>query len=281
MITYLLNYSDDRHGHKGGRFRANQLRLNASAIVNGIDHIVSWTWQEFAKTDYYRDNRSFLDRNHFHNGAAFKPYIILTLLESVNPGDIVFYYDCGPYTLRRSIQPLIDLCVANDGILFHQYGDRNLNWTKRDAFFYMGCDTPRYHNATALGATWLFIQRSERNLEFVRRWLFYNSDERIASYVLPDTCGLPPLRGFIQNRGDQSIFSNLAVTYGIRTYYGAGGAANRDINNFIEALPSTFLGRCSWAVRRPWRRLRRRVDLSLRFQEIKGQNLNYVAKHAR
>jgi hypothetical protein len=276
MKTFLLNYSDDRFDYKGRRFRANQLRLNESAMVHGLHNIVSWTWQDLTETPFYRQHATLLDRNRFHNGALFKPYIILDLLQKVSDGDIVFYYDCGPYTIRRSIQPLIELCVNNRGTLFHQYGDQNRNWTKRDAFTYMDCDTTRYHNATSLQNTWLFVQRNEQNLEFIKQWLHYNADERIASYVMPDTCGLPPLPGFIQNRGDQSIFSNLAVKFAIRSFFGAGGPANRDINNFIASMPPDVFGRCRWSIRRRWIRFRRRISLKVNFAKIKDISLNSV-----
>lgn len=236
MDLYLLNYADDRFGHKGGRFLANQAKLNESARQQGIEHIVSWTWPKLQATDFYRENQSYLDRSRFENGAVWKPFIVQQLLQEVQVGDIIFYYDCGAYTINRPVKVLTDLCIRNGGTLFHQWGEKNSKYTKRDAFVYMDCDTPNYHNAPALQNTWFLLQKGDFTEAFVNEWLRYNLDERIASYVKPNTCGLPDLLGFVENRGDQSIFTNLAIKFGVRSFKGAGGVANRQVDNFIDSL---------------------------------------------
>jgi hypothetical protein len=248
MKVYFLNYSDDRYNYKYGAFRKKQIALNESAKRHHIEHIVSWTWEDMTATDFYRENKAYLDKNRFHNGAVFKPYILLNLLERIDPGDVVFYHDCGPHPITTSIQPLVDLCLKNGGTVFHQFGDQNRNWTKRDAFVYMDCDIPKYHNSVALQNTWLLLQKSDFSLQFAREWLKYNLDERIASYVMPDTCGLPPLKGFLENRGDQSIFSNLAVKYGIKTFFGQGGVANKNVNQFIRTIPKNAFHKAFWTI---------------------------------
>lgn len=236
MVLYLLNYADDRFGHKGGRFLANQAKLNESARQQGIEHIHSWTWPKLQATDFYREHQSYLDSSRFENGAVWKPFIVQQLLQEIQTGDIIFYYDCGSYTINRPVKILTDLCVRNGGTLFHQWGEKNSKYTKRDAFVYMDCDTPRYHNAPALQNTWFLLQKCDFTETFVNEWLRYNLDERIASYVKPNTCGLPDLLGFVENRGDQSIFTNLAIKFGVRSFRGAGGVQNRQVDNFIDAL---------------------------------------------
>ena len=219
-----------------------------------------------AKTLFYTKHKNYLDKDRFHNGAAFKPYILLDLLDRLNDGDIVLYYDCGPYTIRMSLSPLVDLCIRNRGTVFHQWGDRNLNWTKRDAFVSMGCDTPQYHNAVALQNTWFLMEKNDFSVRFAKEWLQYNLDERIASYVMRDTCGRPPLRGFIENRGDQSIFTNLAIKYNLRTFFGLGGPYNKDINNFIASIPNTPSRALAWGARRMWVRLKRKLEFRRRYR---------------
>ncbi|MEM7770053.1 MAG: FkbM family methyltransferase [Cyanobacteria bacterium P01_A01_bin.37] len=236
MKLYLLNYADDRFGHKGGKFLRNQAKLNESARQQGIDDIVSWTWPKLAATSFYAENQEYLDKNRFENGAVWKPFIVQNLLREIEHGDIIFYYDCGSYEINRPVKILIDLCLRNKGTLFHEWGEKNSKFTKRDAFVYMGCDEPQYHNAVALQNTWFLLQKSALSEKFIDEWLQYNLDERIASYIKPNTCGLPNLMGFVENRGDQSIFSNLAVKYKIKTFRGASGIENRHVNNFIDAL---------------------------------------------
>ena len=236
MELYLLNYADDRFGHKGGQFLRNQAKLNESAKQQGIQKIVSWQFADLAATTFYADHKEYLDQNRFVNGAVWKPYIVQHLLKQIQDGDIIFYYDCGPYEIQRPVDILVKLCRQNQGTLFHEWGEKNSKYTKRDAFVYMGCDSPRYHQAPALQNTWFLLQKNAFTEKFIDEWLTYNLDERIASYIKPNTCGLPDLLGFVENRGDQSIFSNLAIKYSIRTFRGAGGIKNRQVNNFIDSL---------------------------------------------
>jgi hypothetical protein len=126
----------------------------------------------------------------------------------------------------------------------------------------MDCDTPKYHDAVALQNTWFLLQKSDFALQFAREWLKYNLDERIASYVMPDTCGLPPLKGFVENRGDQSIFSNLAVKYEIKTFFGEGWGANRNVNLFIPTIPKNAFQKAVRSVIEVRRKFRRRNYLA-------------------
>ena len=235
---HLLNYADDRLGHKASVFRESQVTLNQSAREHGIQNIVSWGWTDLVSTEFYKEHKEYLDRPYCLNGFVFKPYITLHLLKEINYGDIIIYYDSGDggHIIDCSLEPLINLCLHNHGTVFHQWGEKNSKWTKRDCFVYMNCDEPRYHNAVALQATWFVMQKTDFTLQFVQEWLNYTLDERIASYENLRICGLPDLPGFVENRGDQSVFSNLAVKYRLRTFYGAGGPANRKIGKFVRSL---------------------------------------------
>lgn len=235
---HLLNYSDDRLGHKASVFKESQGALNQSAREQGIQNVVSWDWTDLVSTEFYKGHKEYLDRPYRLNGFVFKPYITLRLLEEINSGDIILYYDSGEggHIIDCSLEPLINLCRNNHGTVFHQWGEQNSKWTKRDCFVYMNCDESRYHKAVHLQATWFAIQKTDFAFKFVNEWLRYSLDERVASYENCRVAGLPDLPGFVENRGDQSVFSNLAVKYHLQTFYGAGGPANRRIGNFVRSL---------------------------------------------
>ena len=242
MELHLLNYADDRFNHKGGRFKQNQINFNLSAKKQGISNIISWNWEKLTETDFYKQNQEYLERDSHNNGFVWKPYIILDTLRKISFGDIVFYHDSVPWGLNRSINPLVDLCISNTGLLLWQYGQKerhkNRKWTKRDAFVYMGCDETKYHEGFVIQATVIFIQKNNFNLDLVSEWLMYNLDERIASSK-PNTCGLPNLPGFVDHRHDQSILTNLSIKYNIKATY---MTSRKDINLFIDLLnmPSFF-----------------------------------------
>jgi hypothetical protein len=251
----LLNYADDRFGHKGAIFRQSQQAMSASALAHGIDFVVSWNWEMLASTTFYRDHQKYLERPYKLNGFVFKPYLTLRTLEELNEGDILIYYDSGDggHRFDTSVKPLVDMCVANGGTLIQQWGESNQKWTKRDCFFFMGLDDPEFHNATAMQATWFVFEKNAFTMEFVREYLRYTLDERIASYQNDRVCGLPDLPGFVENRGDQSVLSLLAHKYRLRTFRGAGGKANRVIGNFIRWY--TVAGRCNLLLQSSRRKL--------------------------
>ncbi|MBD2494030.1 hypothetical protein [Nostoc sp. FACHB-280] len=232
MKFYLLNYSDDRFNRKGGVYRQNQLNLNKTAREQGINNIVSWEAKDLIKTDFYAKHKEYLDKPSSENGYVFKSYIIAELLKKIEYGDILFYYDCGTWGIRQSVQPLIDLCISNNGTVFHQVRFKNSHWTKRDTFVYMNCEEVKYHEARQIQATWMLLQKNDFVINFVNEWLQYNLDERIASQSLPNTCGLPNLPGFKKHRNDQSIITNLVIKYGIKTFE----FGDKDINIFINLL---------------------------------------------
>lgn len=251
----LLNYADDRFRHHGPKYKHSQQVMSESALRHGIDSVFSWNWEMLASTPFYRDHREYLERPYRLNGFVFKPYITLCALEELNEGDIIIYYDSsdGGRYFDTSVIPLVEMCVANGGTLIHQWGETNQKWTKRDCFYFMGLDTPEYHRATAMQATWFVFEKNKFTMEFVREYLHYTLDERIASYKNDRVCGLPDLPGFVENRGDQSVLSLLAHKYRLRTFRGAGGPANRIIGNFIRWY--TLEGRCNLLLQRGWQKM--------------------------
>ncbi len=249
----LLNYADDRFGHKGAPYKRSQQVMSDSALLHGIDAVSSWNWEMLASTAFYRDHRGYLERPYRLNGFVFKPYLTLRTLEELTNGDILIYYDAGDggHYFDTSVRPLVEMCVANGGTLIHQWGETNRKWTKRDCFYFMGLDKAEYHNATAMQATWFVLEKNPFTVEFVREYLRYTLDERIASYRNDRVCGLPDLPGFVENRGDQSVLSLLAHKHRLRTFRGAGGQANRTIGNFIRWY--TVGGRCNLFIQQGWR----------------------------
>ena len=65
MKLYLVNYSDDRFNHKNGQFRQWQLNLNTTASEWGILNIFSWQWEDLIKTEFYKNNKDYLDKSRF------------------------------------------------------------------------------------------------------------------------------------------------------------------------------------------------------------------------
>lgn len=91
----LVTVSDDRFGRKDGRYAETQDRIEA--LISQIMPVKSWRWEDIIDTKFYRDNKTLLDNTDAaRNGRAYKPFVILDALNSVDNGDLIVYNDCSP-----------------------------------------------------------------------------------------------------------------------------------------------------------------------------------------
>ena len=90
-------------------------------------------------------------------------------------------------------------------------------YTKRDAFVLMECDSERYSNSNQILASFSLWKKSDFTLKFVNDWLQYAQNERIITDIKND-CGFPDFDEFIDHRHDQSIFSLLSKKYDLKVY---------------------------------------------------------------
>ncbi|MFW8601949.1 glycosyltransferase family 2 protein [Desulfobacterota bacterium M19] len=214
MRTYLVNYATDR-------FLKAQKRLNKSARKFGIDHCLSYTGKDILQTEFYQKNRGILEQARGAGFWLWKPYIILQALEQANDGDVIIYSDSGAEIID-SLQPLLDLCVSRNGLIFFQvpcYTTTfvNKSWTKRDCFILMEADNEDFHQARQVaGSPSLFI-KNKANIDFVRQWLLYCEDPRIITDQ-PNTCGKKNYPEFYDHRHDQSILSILVKRNGLEIF---------------------------------------------------------------
>lgn len=209
--TFLVSYATDR-------FERVRQELNESASRWGISHFLSYYEKDLLSSLYYRQNQSILDEVCGAGYWAWKPYFILQAMEQLREGDILFYCDAGSQFID-SPAPLIELCtsVARGMVLFDARPLTNRQFTKRDCFVRMGCDSPMYWNANKVIATILVLRKCPTAIQFVQEWLTYCRD-RAAITDDPNICGKKDLRGFLQHRWDQAILSVLAAKYSLETF---------------------------------------------------------------
>jgi hypothetical protein len=192
--------------------------------------VISWDLPRLKQTRFYRDNQAILDRHRGYGYWLWKPYIISEALAE-NPRDTIIYCDVGkasPIMVTAPIAPLVDRCHHHGGILPGTYiPDVQGHCTKRDCFYLMGCDEPKFWESRQVLATWS-IWHGSRAVEFVAEWLAYCLD-RWCLTDDPSECGLPELPGYIGRRHDQSIVTNLCVRRGLDVYPSFKGRP-RDMN---------------------------------------------------
>jgi hypothetical protein len=142
------------------------------------------------------------------------------LKNNSNEGDIVVYCDSGdtftPSLLEKAKSHL------NENYLFAiQGGFISSNYTKRDCFILMDCDEEKYWNSGQVYASISFWKNCKQSIEFLEEWISYCSDENIVTDK-PNTLG-ENIPGFVDHRHDQSIFSNLVLKKGIKTFWQLSG----------------------------------------------------------
>jgi hypothetical protein len=83
-------------------------------------------------------------------------------------------------------------------------------WTKRDCFHYMDCDTEEYWNATQVEAGLSAWFKNKSSINFCKEWLHFCKMPSLITDT-PNTCGKDNLPGFKDHRHDQSILTNLVL----------------------------------------------------------------------
>lgn len=224
MKIYLVNFATPN-------FYSSQRKLNKSAKKFGIDHCMSFTANDIRKTKFYEKNKEILDQSRGAGYWLWKPYIILEVMRQANEGDIIIYSDSGAEIIQ-DLQPLIDICLKKDGLLFFQvpcFTGQHINreWTKRDCFLRMDADSKKYHMAQQVAGSPQFYIRNKRNLEFVEEWLSYCEDPRILT-DMPNTLGYRNYPEFIDHRHDQSVLSILTLRHDLEIF--------RDPSQFADHL---------------------------------------------
>ncbi len=214
MQTYLVNYATNRF------FKA-QKRLNKSARKFGIDHSLSFTDKDILQTEFYQKNKQILNQERGGGYWLWKPYIILQALEQAEDGDVVIYSDSGAEIIA-SLQPLVDLCLSRNGLIFFQvpcYTKTfvNKSWTKRDCFILMEADNKAFHQASQVAGSPSLFVKNKTNIDFVRQWLSYCEDPRIITDQ-PNTCGKKNYPEFYDHRHDQSVLSILVKRHELEIF---------------------------------------------------------------
>ena len=151
---------------------------------------------------------------HGFGYSIWKPYIILDAMKGMKNGDMLFYVDAGAEIIN-DIQPLVDLCKKNGGILLFNAVNINKYWTKRDCFIKMGCDSKKYWNAPIIMGGYQIYIKTERSIQFLREDLKY---VQIPELVDNSPSTTSNFEGFVRHSHDQSVLSNLAVKYKIKSF---------------------------------------------------------------
>jgi len=205
----------------GGRaYDATLKNISEQAVPLGADEcwIYDDAWlerQPFRKLNRWAwDHPGSNGARYGYGWYCWKPFIIQHALARLKAGDVLLWTDADTYPIA-DFSRLFDYCARENGFfLFAACGCTNRQYVKRDCFRVidpLGAISPDTVHATA---RFMLFQKGRWSIEqFLTEWL---------AYVLNPLC---PTRdpsvlaaeneGFLENRGDQSVFSLLAHKYGL------------------------------------------------------------------
>ena len=200
----------------GDRWTRSIQSLFSTAQLGGFDGVIEYN--DFTVKDKIIEVYSDIPSRGY-GYWQWKSIILLDAMSKVDEGDIVAYIDSGN-NIIHPLEYVFDKCNENGIVLFdnrdsHPTGDthKNIEWTKRDCFVLMDCDTEMYHRAPQVDAAYQFYKKTPKVMEFLEEYAKYSKDKRVIS-DLPNTTGnnYPEFR---DHRHDQSILSLLAVKHNI------------------------------------------------------------------
>jgi hypothetical protein len=226
-VIVLLNYAN-------WRFQESQAKNSATGReIGGFDRVHSYGPQDIDR-QFASKHRLILRQRRGGGYWLWKPYFIHRTLAELADGDLLFYCDAGAHFVA-SIQPLTELCerVRQDVIPF-ELPFRESDWTKRDAFVLLGCDSPPFTDTPQRLASFSLWKKTTGSMLLARQWLELAQDERVLT-DLANQCGLPNYPGFQGHRHDQSLFSLLTKKHGLQAFRSPARHGRESANEYLES----------------------------------------------
>lgn len=202
MVT-LVNFADQK-------FRRNQKWSSATAKIFGkVDKVIEYSPEDI-DSRYIKENKESVKYKAKGFGNYFwKPYVVNEAIRKIDDGDYLFYSDSGTIFIK-SVRPLIKHMEKHQkSIMCFRLPLIEKQWTKRDAFLLMDCDTPFFTDSCQTLATYFIVKKCEESVRFLKEYKDYATDSRILSDD-NNVLEMPNYKEFLEHRHDQSILSLLS-----------------------------------------------------------------------
>lgn len=232
-MKVLINYANKT-------FRPQQKRnTKTGKEIGRFDKVISYSPNNIDPA-FYRENEHILSQKRGNGYYLWKPYFIEKTLRQLSDGDFLFYCDSAAFFIE-TFDPLIEICKnTGQDIIPFEIPFVEKNWTKRDAFILMNCDSSEFSESKQRLAGFTLWRKSDFTMNFVAEYLKYGRDSRIITDS-ENVLGYDNYPGFIENRHDQSIFSLLSKQYGLEAFRDPSqwGNSHRDLypnSNYNQIL---------------------------------------------
>lgn len=212
-MIYAMTCADDKY------MPSAKFQLNTALKKGKVNKTLCYNLADMDKT-FQNANKKIFELGK-EKGAGFylwKPYFVWKAISSIKSKDFLVYLDSAGFYYRSSIIPIVSYMQNYDidMICSRRYRYLEKHWTKRDAFVYMGCDSPKYTEQVQAMSGFFVLRKTDKTIKLIQEWLMYAQDYRIITEV-PNVSGLDNYIGFQQHRHDQSILSLLECKYDVKT----------------------------------------------------------------
>lgn len=184
-------------------------RLMETVKPYGFDEYIIYD-EKFIKGDeFYPKYAKVLDKVSF--GFAFKSMAIYDMLANhAQDGDVIIFTDSN-HVLTQNPQEIINIILSKGCFIrdhFQCYYP-NKDWSRRDTFVNMDCDSEIYWNSPQMQANLLGFVRNEKNLQFTKEW----RDSSLDYDKMFGNNQRPNFPSFKEHRHDQTLLSLLTIKY--------------------------------------------------------------------
>lgn len=211
MKKILINYAavGTNHAHnQPNRGYVNAQALNSQTAINiaGFNEVINYNPSKLPSTFFSEHEQHF----KYTRGAGYwiwKPFIILDALQKIQNDDILMYSDSGCHFINsiNYILPRLDL-TANKILVFN-LAQIEKDWTKRDCFIELKCDTPEFTDSKQIMSTFFLCRKSNFCIDFVNQWYKTCSNFHMVADEFISPSKNKNYDSFKEHRHDQSILS--------------------------------------------------------------------------
>ena len=210
MKKILVNYADKTFS------QAQKLNSKTGLEIGGFDEVRSFSPEDIDEK-FYEENQKLLSEFRGNGYWLWKPYFLLKTLNEANDGDYVFYCDAGAVFVDKIDYLVEGVEALQQDVLVFEIPYVEKEWSKRDAFVLMECDSIKYTDTLQRCSGFIVCRKSEFSVSFVSEWLEYQKDRRIVSDD-KNVMGKEDYEGFQENRHDQTVLSLLSKKYNLTVF---------------------------------------------------------------
>jgi len=202
-VIVLITYADGKYEERRSKLVQRAFELGAA------NKSIEWDRETIEKTEFYNKN---LHTFRAPIGAGYwiwKPYIILNALKKLEDNEVLVYMDSGDM-ITSNFSKFLNRALRQEDMLLLDGSYRHGDWTHKECFEEMWCDSKEYHDAIQLEAGVCVFRKTARTISVVSEWLGWVQNEK----ALYDSWA-SQREGFNEHRHDQSILTNLKIKYSL------------------------------------------------------------------